>query len=227
MKKKNAFFINRLNDNIYPLTYSVKVKKDADILYFTVASLEDIYSLIRDRLNAYLYIFDVGHYMEKDGIYLTLKEIAEKNNVAPDFIYEDDIIAIKKEKFKKLMNFPQRDFEMFDCGRIMEEGEFKGFFGPAKERVKNEGVFIEAENAGCNYYVKCHDNAMLYCETKDFGLKNELLKTMLHDYFEAYLEKNYNGNFDIIMPPREIIDKLFETWNELKIREENTLFRNN
>ncbi len=52
MARKTTFSASRLNNRIYPLTYSVKTKYGIDALYFTVASVEDIYKLIRDRAGA-------------------------------------------------------------------------------------------------------------------------------------------------------------------------------
>ena len=121
MPEQSTFSISRLNNDIYPLEYSLKIKYDINVLYFTVASVEDTYKLIRDKVYAYLYIFDVSHYMEKGGIYLTLKEILENEKIEAEFIYEDDIIVIKKEKFRKFMSFPQYNFRMFDYDRVISQ----------------------------------------------------------------------------------------------------------
>ena len=226
MPEPSTFSINRLNDSIFPLTYSVKTKYDINVLYFTVASVEDVYKLIRDRANAYLYIFDVGHYMEKDGIYLTLKEILENSRIEADHIYEDDIIAIKKEKFGKFLKFPQYDFRMFDYDRLMNDDEFAGFFRPATERLKDLDVFMDIKNNLPKYFINCHDNSLLYCETRDMDLKSELLKTMMHDYFEAYLNKNHKTNPAISLPQKEFVDDLFGRWDKIIMRETGTSMNN-
>lgn len=222
MLNPSTFSINRLNDNIYPLTYSVKTKYDINVLYFTVAGVEDAYKLMRDKVNAYLYVFDVGHYMEKDGIYLTLKEILENEKIEADHIYEDDIIALKKEKFRKFLKFPQHDFKMFDHDRVMNDDEFAEFYKAADERLKNLDIFMDVKNKMPKYFISCHDNSLLYCETRDIELKDELLKKMLHDYFEAYLDKDHKINPGISMPPQEFVNELFDRWGKLTIREEGT-----
>ena len=50
---------------------------------------------------------------------------------------------------------------------------------------------------------------------------------MLHDYLEAYLDKNHKINPGISMPPQEFVNELFDKWDKLTIREEGTSFKNN
>jgi hypothetical protein len=254
MPEPSTFSINRLNNDIYPLEYSLKIKYDINVLYFTVASVEDVYKLIRDKVNAYLYIFDVSHYMEKDGIYLTLKEILEKEKIdaeciyddlrprgaignqspinlsakryASAYLYEDDIIVIKKEKFRKFLRFPQYNFKMFDYDRVMSNDEFYGFYKAADDRLKNLDVFMDVKNRLPKYFISCHDNSLLYCETRDIDLKYELLKKMLHDYLETFLAKNHKRSPGISMPPQELVNELFDKWAKLTIREEGTSLKN-
>lgn len=225
MPEPTTFSIQRLNDRIYPLTYSVKTNYDVNVLYFTVASVEDAYQFMRDRARAYLYIFDVGHNMARDDIYLTLREILENDKIEAAHIYEDDIIVIEKEKFGKFLNFPHRDFKMFDYDAVMDDDEFAGFFGAATGRRKNFDVFMEIKNNRSGYYMDCHDDSLLYCESRDMGLKTELLRKMLRDYFEAYLEKNHKLTPVISLPPAEFVDGLFEGFEKLAIREEDTGLR--
>jgi hypothetical protein len=227
MPEPSTFSKSRLNNDIYPLEYSLKIKYDINALYFTVASVEDVYKLIRDKVNAYLYIFSVSHYMEKDGIYLTLKEILEYGKIEAECIYEDDIIAIKKEKFRKFLDFPQYNFRMFDHERVMSNDEFYGFYKPAADRLKNFDVFLDEKNRLPKYFISCHDNSLLYCETRDIELKNELLKKMLHDYFEAFLDKNHRMKPDILMPPQELVNELFDKRGRLVMREKDTSLKNN
>jgi hypothetical protein len=227
MAGQSTFSINRLNNDIYPLEYSLKIKYDINVLYFTVASVEDVYKLIRDKVNAYLYIFDVSHYMEKDGIYLTLKEILENEKIDADCIYEDDIIAVKKEKFRKFFSFPQYNFRMFDYDRVMSSDEFYGFYRAADDRLKNLDVFMDVKNKLPKYFISCHDDSLLYCETRDIDLKYELLKKMLHDYLETFLDKNHKLNPDISMPPQEFVNELFNKRGKLIIRENGTSLKNN
>jgi hypothetical protein len=227
MLKPSTFSTSRLNNDIYPLEYSLKIKYDINVLYFTVAGVEDAYKLIRDKVNAYLYIFDVSHYMEKDGIYLTLREILENEKIDADGLYEDDIIAIKKEKFAKFLKFPQYNLKMFDYDRVMSNEEFYGFYKAADERLKNLDVFMDVKNKLPKYFINCHDNSLLYCETRDPDLKYELLKKMLHDYLETYLDKNHKQKPDISMPPQEFVYELFDKRGKLVIREKTTSLKNN
>jgi hypothetical protein len=222
MSIPNTFSKNSLLNNIYPLTYNVKTDYDVDILYFTVVSLDDLYTLIRDRANGYLYILNVEHDMVKDGLYITLKEILENNRVKPGFVYEDDIAVIKKEDFGKFLTFPQHGFEMFDHERIMDENEFGQFHKTASGRLENYGPFIGIRNRLPKYYIRCHDDSLLYCETRDIDLKYELLKLMLHDFFEAYINKNHKTDPDILNVPQELAEEMFSKWKKLTLREEGT-----
>jgi hypothetical protein len=227
MAELNAFSKNQLNGNIYPLSYTVALKYDIDILYFTAASVEDAYDFIRDKLNDYLYIFDVGHYMVKDGIYLTLKEILENDKIDADHIYEDDIIAIRKEKFRKFLKFPQYSFKMFDHDRLMTDEGFYDIYKPAVDRLKNLDVFMDIGSRMPKYFINCRDNSLLYCETADRSLKFELLKKMLRDYLRAFLDKKNETGRDIAPPPQEFVEELFDKWDKITIREDSTGLKNN
>lgn len=227
MADQTTFSKSRLNGRIYPLTYSVRTKYDVNALFFTVAGVEDVYGFIRDKLNAYLYIFDVGHHMEQGGIYLTLREILENMKIEPDHVYEDDIIAVKKEKFGKFLKFPQHDLKMFDHDRLMEDDEFAAFYRQADARLKDLDVFLNVKSRLPGYFINCHDNSLMYCETRDLDLKGELLRKMLHDYFAAYLDKNHKISPDISVPDKAFADELFDKWDKLAIREEATRLKNN
>jgi hypothetical protein len=225
MSIPNTFSKNSLLNNIYPLTYTVKTEYDVDILYFTVVSLNELYPLIRDRANGYLYILNVEHYMVKDGIYITLREILENNRVKPGFVYEDDIAVIRKEDFGKFLAFPQRGFEMFDHDRIMDEIEFAGFHKTASGRLKALYSFMDVKSRLPKYYINCHDDSLLYCETRDIDLKFELLKLMLHGFFEAYVDKNHKTDQGILNVPQELAEEMISKWSKLTLREEGTKFK--